>query len=231
VISAEKKQRHAGGLSPGVLAPLLAFAALSCACFALAGTLSHPVFTDYSPLSTNLELARRSLSPLTAAQLPRILTQSGTRLSEQPIDLSQETFVLYVPSPAPPQGYALLVFERWKQCSGRQGLTQTSWPPAEQLSKASCWRNCSRSNRTLQPARAPQHGNPSRKSTGASADWQRRAASSWRERSSCCQSEHAVSSAQLLKRGVARVARSGRLALLVHGHPDGKVPGIADADE
>src|SRR5437879_6566430 len=105
-------QRHAGGLSPGVLAPLLAFAALSCACFALAGTLSHPVFTDYSALSTNLELARRSLSPLTAAQLPRILTQSGTRLSEQPIDLSQETFVLYVPSPAPPQGYTLLVFVR-----------------------------------------------------------------------------------------------------------------------
>jgi len=60
-------------------------------------------------------------------------------------------------------------------------------------------------------------------------DWQRRAASSWRERSSCRQSEHAVSSAQLLKPGVARVARSGRLALLVHGHPDGKVPGIADA--
>jgi pimeloyl-ACP methyl ester carboxylesterase len=91
-------------------APLLAFGALLGTCFALAGTLSHPVFTDYSPLSTNLELARRSLSPLTAAQLPRILTQSGTRLSEQPIDLSQETFVLYVPSPAPPQGYALLVF-------------------------------------------------------------------------------------------------------------------------
>jgi len=89
---------------------VLAFAASSCTCFALAGTLSHPVFTDYSPLSTNLELARRSLSPLTAAQLPRILTQSGTRLSEQPIDLSQETFVLYVPAPAPPQGYALLVF-------------------------------------------------------------------------------------------------------------------------
>src|SRR5256886_9696067 len=63
-----------------------------------------------SALSTNLELARRSLSPLTAAQLPRILTQSGRRLSEQPIDLSQETFVLYVPSPAPPQGYTLLVF-------------------------------------------------------------------------------------------------------------------------
>jgi len=103
-------QRHAEGLSPGVLAPLLAFAAFSCACFAPAGTLSHPVFTDYFALSTNLELARRSLSPLTAAQLPRILTQSGTRLSEQPIDLSQETFVLYVPSPAPPQGYALLVF-------------------------------------------------------------------------------------------------------------------------
>ena len=89
---------------------LLAFGASWCGCFALAGTLSHPVFSDYSALSTNVELARRSLSPLTAAQLPRRLTQSGTRLSEQPIDLSQETFVLYVPSPAPPQGYTLLVF-------------------------------------------------------------------------------------------------------------------------
>ena len=89
---------------------LLACGASWCGCFALAGTLSHPVFSDYSALSTNLELARRSLSPLTAAQLPRRLTQSGTRLSEQPIDLSQETFVLYVPSPAPPQGYTLLVF-------------------------------------------------------------------------------------------------------------------------
>src|SRR5882724_9433263 len=119
--------------------------------------------------------------------------------------------------------------ERWKQCSGPQGLTQTSSPPAEQLSKASCWRNCSRWICSLQPVTAPQHGNPSRKSTGASADSQRLAASSWRERSSCRQSEHAVSSA--LPPGAARVIPSVRLALLVHGHPDGKVPGIADADE
>ncbi len=89
---------------------LLALAALSCTPLALAQTLSHPAFTDYSALSTKLELARRSLRPLTAARSPRILTQSGPQVSEQPVDLSHEAFVLYVPARPPPRGYALLVF-------------------------------------------------------------------------------------------------------------------------
>jgi hypothetical protein len=56
-------------------------------------------------------MARRLLSPLTASQLPQLLARSGSRLREQPVDLAQETFVLFVPAgQPPPRGYALLVF-------------------------------------------------------------------------------------------------------------------------
>ena len=74
------------------------------------GTLSEIHFTDYSPLSSNMELARRTLSPLQAAALPKFLAQKGERLSEQPINLAQESFALYVPAREPPQGYGLVVF-------------------------------------------------------------------------------------------------------------------------
>lgn len=72
---------------------------------------SHDVvFTEYSPLSSNAELARRLLSPLTAAQLPQQFARSAKGLSEQPINLSEEKFLVYVPLEAPLHGYALLVF-------------------------------------------------------------------------------------------------------------------------
>jgi predicted esterase len=74
------------------------------------GTLSAVHFADYTPLSSNMELARRMLSPLQAAELPKALAQKGERLSEQPIDLAQESFALYVPAREPPQGYGLVVF-------------------------------------------------------------------------------------------------------------------------
>jgi pimeloyl-ACP methyl ester carboxylesterase len=74
------------------------------------------VFTDYSPLSSNTELARRLLTPLTAARIPQLLAQSGNHLSEQPVNLAEEKFVLYVPAQAPARGYALLVFvPPWQQ--------------------------------------------------------------------------------------------------------------------
>lgn len=74
-------------------------------------TGSHDVvFSDYSPLSSNAELARRLLTPLEAARIPQLLAHSGDHLSEQPINLSEEKFVLYVPTQAPARGYALLVF-------------------------------------------------------------------------------------------------------------------------
>jgi hypothetical protein len=78
---------------------------------AQAATENDVVFSEYSKLSSNLELARRMLSPLEAAQLPQLLAQMGKGLREQPIDLAQETFALAVPSqPPPPKGYGLIVF-------------------------------------------------------------------------------------------------------------------------
>ncbi len=78
---------------------------------ARAGTLNeNVVFTDYTPLSSNVELARRLLTPLTSAQLPELVAKTGKKLSEQPIDLTQEKFVVYVPSVKPANGYGLLVF-------------------------------------------------------------------------------------------------------------------------
>ena len=76
-----------------------------------AGTLNTDVvFTDYTPLSSNTELARRLLTPLTAAQLPALVAKSGKALREQPVDLAQENFVVYVPATKPANGYGLLVF-------------------------------------------------------------------------------------------------------------------------
>lgn len=74
------------------------------------GALSEIRFADYTPLSSNMELARRTLSPLQAAALPKFLAQKGERLREQPIDLAQESFALYVPAREPPEGYGLVVF-------------------------------------------------------------------------------------------------------------------------
>jgi pimeloyl-ACP methyl ester carboxylesterase len=78
---------------------------------ARAGTLTNDVvFTDYTPLSSNVELARRLLTPFEAAELPKRLAELGKGLAEQPIDLTQEKFVVYLPSTKPVKGYGLLVF-------------------------------------------------------------------------------------------------------------------------
>jgi predicted esterase len=77
---------------------------------AATGLHTDVVFSDYSPLSANAELVRRMLSPLAAAQVQAKLSLSKERLIEQSIDLVAERFALYVPSSAPPHGYALLVF-------------------------------------------------------------------------------------------------------------------------
>ena len=75
-----------------------------------AGLQRDVVFTDTTALSSNAELVRRMLSPLLAAQIPRNLARTGGKLREQPVDPSQEKFVVYVPAQKPPEGYALLVF-------------------------------------------------------------------------------------------------------------------------
>jgi pimeloyl-ACP methyl ester carboxylesterase len=102
-----------------------------------AGTLTdNVVFTDYTPLSSNVELARRLLTPLTSAQLPTLVAKTGKRLSEQPVDLAQEKFVVYVPSTKPANGYGLIVFvppwdagkvpEAWTDVLDQYGLIYVS---------------------------------------------------------------------------------------------------------
>jgi predicted esterase len=73
------------------------------------GSLSEVIFTAYSPLSSNADMARRLLSPLKNAQLQKMLA-GGARLRDQAIDLAQEKFALYVPPRAPVGGYGLIVF-------------------------------------------------------------------------------------------------------------------------
>jgi len=98
----------------GFVLALASIAALGCAGSALtlpppSGTLGEVTFTAYSPLSSNAELARRLLSPLKNLQLQQMLA-GGAKLRDQPIDLSQERFALYVPPRMPAAGYGLIVF-------------------------------------------------------------------------------------------------------------------------
>ena len=96
------------------------------------GLQSDVAFADYSPLSRSAELARRSLSPLNAIVQRQQAAAAGRAIPDQPIDLSQERFALYVPDQAPPQGYALLVFvspwpgatvpSRWLPVLDRHGM-------------------------------------------------------------------------------------------------------------
>jgi hypothetical protein len=101
--------------------PSILLAALAIGCAALfgcpacafaesaQGKLSEITFADYSPISSNVELARRLLSPLKNAKLQKMLA-AGLRLSNQPINLSQEKFALYVPPHMPRAGYGLIVY-------------------------------------------------------------------------------------------------------------------------
>ena len=76
---------------------------------ATSGTLSQVSFNSYSPLSGVSELARRLFSPLKDAELEKTLS-SGAQFRQQPVDLSHETFALYVPPREPAGGYGLIVF-------------------------------------------------------------------------------------------------------------------------
>jgi hypothetical protein len=74
------------------------------------GLHNDVVFSDYSALSSSAELLRRFLSPLNAARAAKRLAQSAVALRDQPIDLTQERFAVYVPSHSPAEGYGLMVF-------------------------------------------------------------------------------------------------------------------------
>ncbi len=74
----------------------------------ITGLQSHVTFTEYSPLSRSVEVARRTLSPLVNIQIARISAISPLR--PQAIDLAHEAFAVYVPVNRPSQGYGLLAF-------------------------------------------------------------------------------------------------------------------------
>ena len=102
--------------------------ALACLLVAACATTSeYAVFTRYSPLSRNAEIARRVLPPLTHRRI------AGAKLAEQAIDLAREKFDVYVPHGAPPtEGYGLVVFiapwaaptqpRRWRAALDDHGL-------------------------------------------------------------------------------------------------------------
>jgi dienelactone hydrolase len=90
-------------------AALVLFASISNAAPA-ENTSQTVTFTEYTPLSKNLEMARRLLSPLTAARIPEQLADRGRALADQAIDLTDEKFRIYVPRTAPAAGYGVLVF-------------------------------------------------------------------------------------------------------------------------
>ena len=105
---------------PRIRAGPAAAAALWLAVFACAqravtkgppGSLLELTFTRTSPLSRTAEVARRTLTPLTMRHGDEVLASKGMVLREQPVDLAQEKFAVYLPAGDPPQsGYGLLVF-------------------------------------------------------------------------------------------------------------------------
>jgi dienelactone hydrolase len=98
----------------------------------ITGLQRNVVFINYSPLSRSTVLLQRLFSPLAAMRLQAALTNSGQSAREQSIDLAQEKFAVYVPTQAPQQGYALLVFvppweeatvpQRWMSALDRHGM-------------------------------------------------------------------------------------------------------------
>lgn len=74
----------------------------------ISGLQRDVVFTEYTPLSRSVEVARRILSPLANVELGRASAKTALRL--QAIDLTQEAFTVYVPVQRPSRGYGLLAF-------------------------------------------------------------------------------------------------------------------------
>jgi dienelactone hydrolase len=93
--------------------PLVCFAWLAAAASAgdaPTGLLNDVTFSHDGDYSSSTQLARRLVTPLNAWRLQRRAKTSGVTLEDQPVDLAQERFALYVPPKPPPDGYALLVF-------------------------------------------------------------------------------------------------------------------------
>jgi pimeloyl-ACP methyl ester carboxylesterase len=93
-----------------LVAAAVGVAAPACAQPALSALQTDVVFTVQSPLAGNAEIVRRALSPLTAAGVERRLRVARATLADQPIDLTKERFLIYVPAPPPGGRYGLIVF-------------------------------------------------------------------------------------------------------------------------
>ncbi len=104
------------------VALLVLLAAVPLDALAEGQTLRDVVFTDYGEQSSNPEIVRRLLSPLAAARLERELARSGKTMRGQPVNLSEERYVVYVPSQHAARGYGLLVFvPPWQDARLPQG--------------------------------------------------------------------------------------------------------------
>ena len=75
------------------------------------GLQSGVVFTQGEPRANASELIRRLSTPLGVEAVRATLARTGKALTEQPLDLAQERFTVYVPpGPPPTGGYGVLVF-------------------------------------------------------------------------------------------------------------------------
>jgi hypothetical protein len=93
-----------------LLACLAALATAASAGEAPTGVRNDVTFSRYGDYSSSAELVRRLVTPLNAWRLQQRAAAGGVAITDQPINLAEERFALYVPAQAPPDGYALLVF-------------------------------------------------------------------------------------------------------------------------
>lgn len=95
------------------------------------------VFSAPSPLATSTELARRTQTPVTFDRLQRYRASGAVRLDEQPVDLADERFDLFLPSAPRADGrHALLVWisphdrmpapHAWQDALDRHGMILVS---------------------------------------------------------------------------------------------------------
>lgn len=79
-------------------------------------------FAHYGTLARSSEILSRVFTPLTAVTIRGDLARAGKNLNETPLDLSQESFLIHVPSHKPPGGYGLMVFvPPWEKAQLPQG--------------------------------------------------------------------------------------------------------------
>jgi pimeloyl-ACP methyl ester carboxylesterase len=101
------------GVRPRMQGEMRCAAILALAGCATASGVAMPdvVFTRYTQLASNAEIARRALPPLTYRRIQEALAARHDGFADQAIELARERFDLYVPDgPAPATGWGLIVF-------------------------------------------------------------------------------------------------------------------------